>query len=204
MKTQKMAEMMAVIAIVAVAAPAFGAGSTDKGGDQSGRQAAERQSMVRDAEATIAAFRRADPGLSRFFDSAMGYAVFPSVGKGAIGVGGAHGTGVLFQRSGVLLKSSKPVGETSLTQVTVGAQLGGQAYSEVVFFETEHALSRFKKGEFAMAAEVSAVIAASGASADVKYANGVAVFTMTKGGLMAEASVGGQKFGFTPFVKSTM
>ena len=196
MKTQTMVGALAALAIGAFAAPAF-AGSEKTA-------AAERQAMLKDAEATVAAFLRADPGLSRFFDGAMGYAVFPSVGKGAVGVGAAHGTGVLFERSGVLFKSRKPIGETSLTQVTVGAQLGGQAYSEVVFFETEHALARFKKGEFAMAAEVSAVIAASGASADVKYANGVAVFTMTKGGLMAEASVGGQKFGFTPFSKSTM
>ena len=191
MKTQTMVGALAALAIGALAAPAFGKGSSEKSA------AAQRQAVVSDADTTAAAFRKTDPGLSRFFDGAVGYAVFPSVGKGAVGIGGAHGKGVLFERG-------KPVGETSLTQVTVGAQLGGQAYSEVVFFETEHALSRFKRGEFAMAAEVSAVVAASGASADAKYANGVAVFTMTKGGLMAEASVGGQKFGFTPFSKSTM
>ena len=190
MKTQKMVSALAALAIGALAAPAFGKGSSEKSA------AAERQAAVTDAQATVSAFRRADPGLSRFFDGARGYAVFSCVGKGAVGIGGAHGNGLLFERG-------KPVGETSLTQVTVGAQLGGQAYSEVVFFENEQALSRFKKGEFAMAAEVSAVVAASGASADAKYAQGVAVFTLAKGGLMAEASVGGQKFGFTPF-KSAM
>lgn len=195
MKTQMMAGVLAVLAIGA--APVFGAGATAKGSDKSGQQAAERQGMVKDADATMAAFRKADPDLSRFFTGAVGCAVFPSVGKGAVGIGGAHGRGVLFERG-------KPIGETSLTQVTVGAQLGGQAYSEIVFFETQEALASFKKGEFAMSAEVSAVIAATGASANAKYAQGVAVFTMPKGGLMAEASVGGQKFAFTPFAKSTM
>ena len=197
MKTQNMAVMVvAAIAIGAVAAPAFGAGST-KDADKAAQQAAERHAMLKDADVTMAAFRRADPGLSRFFDGAVGYAVFNSVGKGAVGIGGAHGNGVLFEHG-------SPIGETSLTQVTVGAQLGGQAYSEIVFFETEEALKGFKKGEFAMAAEVSAVVAATGASSNAKYAQGAAVFTLPKGGLMAEASVGGQKFGFTPFSKSTM
>lgn len=196
-KTQKMAGALAALAIGAFAAPAFGKDSGAAGGEKSGPTAAERQAMVKDAETTVAAFKRADPDLSRFFGGAVGYALFPSVGKGAVGIGGAHGRGVLFEHG-------KPIGETSLTQLTIGAQLGGQAYSEVVFFESEQALASFKKGEFAMAAEVSAVVAATGASANAKYAQGVAVFTMPKGGLMAEASVGGQKFGFTPFSKSTM
>ncbi len=193
MKTQTM--MAGVVAVLAaVAAPAFGAGTTPNGSDKSQQEAAERHAMVKDANTTMAAFRRADPGLSRFFDGAVGYAVFPSVGKGAVGIGGAHGSGVLFEHG-------KPIGETSLTQVTIGAQIGGQAYSEIVFFESSEDLASFKKGKFAMAAEVSAVVAATGASSDAKYAQGVAVFTLAKGGLMAEASVGGQKFGFTPFAK---
>jgi lipid-binding SYLF domain-containing protein len=151
-----------------------------------------RAKMLSEAESTAAAFRHADPTLSRFFGSSAGYAVFPTVGKGGAGVGGAYGRGVLYERG-------HPVGQTTLTQVTVGAQLGGQAYSELVFFEGPEALQRFKKGEFAMAAEVSAVIAATGASANAKYARGVAVFTLAKGGLMAEASIGGQKFAFKPF-----
>jgi len=102
----------------------------------------------------------------------------------------------------VLFEHGRPTGQTSLTQVTIGAQLGGQAYSEIVFFESESAATSFKKGEFAMAAEVSAVVAATGASANARYANGVAVFTLAKGGLMAEASVGGQKFAFAPFPKA--
>ena len=147
---------------------------------------------VKEAQDTIAVFKKTDPGISRFFDEAAGYAVFPTIGKGAIGIGGAGGSGILFVRG-------KPVGKTSMAQVTVGLQLGGQSYSEVVFLETEAALNDFKKGNFALAAQVSAVAAASGASANAKYASGVAVFTATKAGLMYEASVGGQKFGFEPF-----
>ena len=149
---------------------------------------------VKEAQETIAVFKKADPGLSRFFDNAVGYAVFPTVTKGAIGVGGAAGSGVVFEKG-------KAIGKASLTQVTVGAQLGGQTYSEILFFETEQALTDFKKGTLALAAQASAVAAAKDASANAKYEKGVAVFTTGKGGLMAEASVGGQKFAFEPFGK---
>jgi lipid-binding SYLF domain-containing protein len=149
---------------------------------------------VKEAQETVAVFKKADPGLSRFFDNAVGYAVFPTVGKGAVGVGGAAGSGVVFEKG-------KAIGKASLTQVTVGAQLGGQSYSEVIFFETEPALTDFKNGTFALAAQASAVAAAKDASANAKYEKGVAVFTTGKGGLMFEASVGGQKFAFEPFGK---
>jgi lipid-binding SYLF domain-containing protein len=147
---------------------------------------------VKKAKDTIALMKKADPGLAKFFSEAIGYAVFPNVGKGAMGVGGAHGSGVLFE-------AGAAIGKTTLTQVTVGFQFGGQAYSEVVFFENTATLSNFKHGNFAFAAQVSAVAIKTGASANAKYQGGVAVFTMTKGGLMYEASVGGQKFGVQPF-----
>src|SRR5215831_8448647 len=124
---------------------------------------------VKEAEDTIAVFKTADPSLSRFFDNAVGYAVFPTVGKGAIGVGGAAGSGVVFEKG-------KAIGKASLTQVTVGAQLGGQTFSQVIFFETEPAFTDFKKGTFALAAQASAVAAAKGASTNANYQNGVAVF----------------------------
>ena len=154
----------------------------------------EWHGLVRHSEATLAAFRQTDPGLSRFLSGAAGYAVFPSVGKGAVGIGGAYGQGVLFEHGA-------PTGRSTVSQVTIGAQLGAQAYSEIVFLETPEALAQFKKGEYAMAAQVSAVAAASGASANARYAQGVAVFTLARGGLMAEASVGGQRFAFTPVEK---
>ena len=149
-------------------------------------------SEVKQARNTIAAFKAADPGLSRFFANAVGYAVFPTVKKGAIGIGGASGSGVLFEKG-------KATGKATLSQVTVGAQLGGQTYSEVIFFESAPALDDFKAGTMALAAQWSAVAASKGASDSAKYQNGVAVFTTGKGGLMFEASVGGQKFKFEPF-----
>jgi hypothetical protein len=149
---------------------------------------------VREAHATIAVFKKTDPGLSRFFDGAAGYVVFPTVTKGAIGIGGAGGSGIAFEKG-------HAIGKASLTQVTLGLQLGGQAYSEIIFFESAAALTDFKKGSLALAAQVSAVAAAAGAAANANYQNGVAVFTSGKGGLMFEASVGGQKFGFEPFVR---
>jgi lipid-binding SYLF domain-containing protein len=139
----------------------------------------------------IAAFRRVDASMGPVFASARAYAVFPSVGKGGFGLGGAHGNGELFEHGAV-------TGRTSLTQVTVGFQVGGQVYREVIFFEDPAALASFKKGHFALSAQVSAVAAAEGAAANAKYREGVLVFTLAKGGLMLEASVGGQKFSFKP------
>jgi lipid-binding SYLF domain-containing protein len=152
------------------------------------------RSMLKHAREAVRRLQRADPGLTRFFDQAAGYAVFATVGKGGLGVGGAHGTGILFEKRA-------PTGKTSLTQVTIGLQIGGQAYTEVVFFENEETLAEFKKGQFTMAAQVSAVAAKAGASANAKYVGGVSVFTLAKGGMMAEASVGGQRLDYQAFQK---
>lgn len=137
-------------------------------------------------------FRKADPSLQRFFESSHGYAVFPTVGKGGFGIGGAYGSGVLFS-------GGKAVGETSLTQLTIGFQLGGQAYREIIFFRDRAAMDAFKRGNFELSAQASAVAATLGASADADFENGVAVFTLAKGGLMYEASVGGQKFDYDAY-----
>ena len=139
----------------------------------------------------VSTFKSSDPSIQKFFDSSSGYAVFPTVTKGGLGVGAAHGDGEVIQHGVVS-------GTTSLTQVTVGAQLGGQQYSEIIFFENKDALDSFKGGHFTMSAQVSAVAAAEGASANARYSSGVAVFTVAKGGLMYEASIGGQKFTFHP------
>ena len=151
----------------------------------------DAQSEQLKVDATIARFKESDPGLDRFFEQAAGYAVFPTVGKGGVGVGGAYGKGRLYQRG-------RYVGDTSMTQLTIGFQWGGQAYSEVIFFENERALSEFKEGNFEFGAQASAIAAHIGASADAAYEQGVAVFTVAKGGLMYEASVGGQKFRYYP------
>lgn len=139
----------------------------------------------------VANFKNSDPSMQVFFDKAQGYAIFPTVGKGGIGIGGAYGKGEVYERE-------RLVGKTSLTQVTVGFQLGGQAYSEIIFFKDKAALDHFKQGKFELGAQASAVAVTAGVSADAAYNNGVAIFTLAKGGLMYEASVGGQKFSYKP------
>jgi len=157
-----------------------------------GAHADSDQQLITEAAQTKAMFKNGDPGLARFFEHAPGYVVFPGIGKAAIGIGGAHGSGVLYEKG-------RPVGKATLNQLSVGAQLGGQEYAEIIFFETPAALSEFMSGDFAFSGGISAVALKSGASAAAKYKNGVAVFTATKGGLMLEASVGGQKFHYEPF-----
>ena len=139
------------------------------------------------AEVTVKEVGDTDPGMSAFLERSAGYAVFPEVGAAALVVGGAHGDGVLFEKG-------RAMGRTSLSQVSVGAQLGGQTYSEIIVFETRDALANFKRGEFHFSAQASAVALKSGAAANAKYRDGVAIFTATKGGLMFEASIGTQKF----------
>ena len=143
------------------------------------------------ARDTIAAFKKADPSIATFFKKAHGYVVFPEITKGAIGIGGAAGDGTVFERG-------TAIGSSSLTQVTIGLQLGGQTYSEVIFFKDKAALGNFKGGNYELAAGASAIALEDGASKTADYNNGVAIFTMGTGGLMFEASIGGQKFSFEP------
>ncbi len=142
-----------------------------------------------DVQEVIKKFEEGDPGMQAWFREAYGYAVFPSVGKGGIGIGGAHGKGLVYEQRQL-------VGKTTLTEVTVGFQLGGQAFSEVVFFKDKTAFDDFTRENFEFGAQVSAVALTAGVSADLAYSGGVAVVTATKGGLMYEASVGGQKFSY--------
>ena len=128
-----------------------------------------------------------DPSLASWFDTAYAYAVFPRVGKGGIGIGGAHG-------KGLVIVDDKAIGTTSLSQISIGLQLGGQVYSEFIFFKDDVALGNFQRGNFELGAQASAVAVTLGASADADYDKGVAIFTNVSGGLMYEASVGGQKF----------
>ena len=143
--------------------------------------------MQLDVAKAILEVKKSDPGIQSFFDGAAGYAVFPSVGKGAIGIGGAHG-------KGLVIVDGKVIGKTSLSQVTVGLSLGGQKYAQFIFFKDDIALGHFKRGNYEMGAQASAVSVTAGASADADYDSGVLVFTNIAGGLMADASVGGQKF----------
>lgn len=160
---------------------------------------------------TISIFRKS-PAVQPFFDNAYGYAVFPTVGKGAIVVGGAYGEGRVYRQGEI-------TGEVTMSKVSVGFQLGGQAFSEIIFFQDKRAYDEFTRGSFEFDASMSAVIITAGAQAKagtqgttagasagpatgtqatIGYTKGLAVFVHTKGGLMYEAAIGGQKFDFTP------
>lgn len=175
MKTIKFLLLLVVFAALASTLQAFDPDPKDK--DQLA------------AAKAIVEIKKADPGIQKFFDDAAGYAVFPKVGKGGIGIGGAYG-------DGLVIVDDKVVGKTALTQVTVGFQLGGQVYSEFIFFKDDVALANFQRGNYELGAQASAVAATAGASADADYDKGVAIFTHTGGGLMYEATVGGQKFDY--------
>jgi len=135
----------------------------------------------------VAAIKEKDPGIESFFEKATGYVVFPTVGKGGFGIGGARG-------KGLLMVGGETVAVVTLTQLTFGFQAGGQAYSEFIFFEDDLALGNFRRGNYELGAQASAVAIKAGASADANFNAGVAIFTQAKGGLMYEATVGGQKF----------
>lgn len=145
--------------------------------------------IIADAVTAKAEFINTDGLMASLFNNAYGYVIFPNVGKGGIGIGGASGNGAAYQ-------NGQLIGMAKMTQVTLGFQWGGQAYREVIFFENKEALDRFKENKIELSAQASAVAATAGASANAKYHDGVMIFTQTKGGLMYEASVGGQKLKF--------
>ena len=162
-----------------------------------------------DYQDTIKVFKNAGESGS-FFDNSYGYAVFPTIGKGGMGIGGAHGKGRVYEKGA-------HIGDSSMTQVTFGLQLGGQAFSQIIFFQDKRALKEFTGGNFEFGAQATAVAITAGASATAstsgssagasggqndantvgRYNKGMAVFTVAKGGLMYEASIGGQKNNFT-------
>jgi lipid-binding SYLF domain-containing protein len=145
-----------------------------------------------ESKQAIANFKNADSTLASYMNNAVGYAVFPSVGKGGFIVGGARGKGVVFDKNGNV------IGQSTMTQGSIGAQAGGQTFAQLILFQTQAALDNFKTGKFAIGADVSAVAASEGASKNARFSQGVAVFTLPIKGLMVQATVGGQKFSFQP------
>jgi len=149
---------------------------------------------------------------SAYFDNAYGYAVFPTIGKGGLVVGGAHGNGTVYQQD-------RRIGHVTMNQVSVGWQAGGEAYSEIIFFKDKDALEDFTSGNFSFSGDVGAVVITAAASASAgtagetsgasaskdlaatqgQYQHGMAVFTIAKGGLMYNATIAGQKFSYVPF-----
>lgn len=148
-----------------------------------------RADIRQDSDGAVIKAKANDPSMTKVLNDAHGSAVFPKIGKGAVGVGGAYGKGVLFQDGQV-------VGYCDVSQASVGLQLGAQTYTEIICFEDQKSFDRFKTGNFAFDAQATAVALKSGAGANAKYSNGVAVFTMDEAGLMLEAAIGGQKFGY--------
>lgn len=146
---------------------------------------------MQDSRDAKAFFLKGDPSMQTLFKNSAGYVIFPNVGKGAVGVGGAAGKGTVYHR-GV------PVGTAQMVQITVGAQAGGQAYREIIFFENKDALDRFMQNKVEFSGQASAIAVKAGAAANGNYRNGVVVFSQEKGGLMLEASIGGQKFTYKP------
>lgn len=153
----------------------------------------DRNEAVKDAKGALDAFKEKDSGLKKHLDKAVGYVVLPRVQKGGFLVAGGGGEGVLFEK-GV------PVGRVKMSQLTFGAQVGGQSYSELILFNTAEALKSFKQTETELEAGGTSAVAGNVATTkNLEYHKGVAVVTMVRGGMMAEASVGGQKFEYWPF-----
>ena len=150
------------------------------------------ENLLSESSKAKAEFVKTDPTMASLFDSSYGYVIFPKIGKGGLIIGGSGGDGILYEKG-------TPVGSVKTGQVTVGAQIGGQTYREVIFFENKDALDRMKQSKTEFSGQISAVALKSGVSQNAKYADGVAVFTQNLGGLMAEATVGGQKFKYTAF-----
>lgn len=166
--------------------------------------------MADEYEDTVKIFKNAGES-GTFFDNNYGYAVFPTVGKGGIGIGAAHGSGRVYEQG-------KYVGDTKMNQLSIGLQLGGQAYSQIVFFKDKRSFDEFTSGNFEFGANASAVAITAAASAGAstggssagasggkndattagKYHKGMAVFTVAKGGLMYEAAISGQKYKYSP------
>jgi lipid-binding SYLF domain-containing protein len=152
---------------------------------------ADNDALRAEATSTMQQLRTEEPGVGGLVQRGYGYALFPTVTKGGLVVGGAHGRGVVYERG-------QHIGYSELTQGSVGAQLGAETFSELLVFENKDALDRFKAGQLNFAADASAVVLKTGVATDVPFVNGVAVVVHPTGGAMVEASIGGQRFTYQP------
>ncbi len=148
-----------------------------------------KEDLSSDSHAAFADMKRIDPSLDGMLQNAYGWVVFPNIGKGAAGIGGAYGRGEVYEQG-------KFIGYADVSEGTIGAQVGGQTYAELIVFQTKAAMDNFKSNSLKFAADASAVALKSGAASSVNYANGVAVFTQPHGGWMVAAAIGGQQFTF--------
>ena len=145
-----------------------------------------RDELTQKAVAEREEWNRLDPGLEALAKKSEGYAFFPEITKGGLGVGGAYGRGVVFQQN-------QPIGYADVTQGSVGLQAGGQTYSELIVFENKAAMERFKSNQFEFGANASAILAKNGAAANARFVDGVAIFVRPVAGAMAEAAIAGQR-----------
>ncbi len=181
-----MAKRMVMAALVAFGTVAGVAGCATAPKTEAGRQNLESS-----AQATLQSMTAADPQLGQLLQSSYAYAVFPEIGKGGVVVGAAYGRGVLYEQG-------RMVGFVELNQGSIGAQLGGQTFAELVIFRDRFAVERLKGGQFSIGGNASAVALTAGAAGTAQFTDGVAVFVLPRGGLMAELSVSGQQLNFQP------
>ncbi len=151
----------------------------------------ERAQLKADVASTIADMRKAEPGIEKFFKNSVGYVVFPRVGKGGFIFAGGHGDGELIEKG-------KAVGTASITIASVGFTVGAQQFSEIIFFQNQAAVDRFKQGKFEVAANVSIVIIKAGVANAADFKDGAVILVHPRAGAMAEASIGAQKFNYKP------
>jgi lipid-binding SYLF domain-containing protein len=160
------------------------------------KESSERATLGSQASAGLDAFRNADPSLNDLLGKSVGYAIFPEVGKAGFIAGGSHGHGEVFERG-------KKIGYADITQATFGLQAGAQTFQELILFLTQEEMDKFKGNQYALAGNLSAVAIKAGAARTADTSKGVVVFVRSTGGMMAEASVGGQRFRFQPLGAST-
>ncbi|HWE02268.1 MAG TPA: YSC84-related protein [Tepidisphaeraceae bacterium] len=171
--------------LAVLAAATMGCDSASQG------SAAAHVALRDDGQVTLEKMEAQMPWMTDVVNSSYGYAIFPEIGAAAIGVGGASGKGIVY-------RNGQPIGRITLDQASVGVQLGGDTFGELIVFQDDHAFNRMINNSIEFGADASATIIKSGAAGDKNFANGVKVFILPKGGLMAGVSVNGQKFHFTP------
>jgi lipid-binding SYLF domain-containing protein len=175
---------------IAIAAVMF-ASVTLIGCSAAPKEPAERVELQTNAEQTLAELKQADESLQGVLDDAAGYAVFPTIGKGGLIIGGGYGRGTLYE-------DDRVTGYTDMTQAAIGALIGGQTFTELIVFQTPETLKSFKEGNFSFGANASAIALNKGAAAATEFKDGVAIFMRPNQGLMADASLNGQKFRYVP------
>ena len=182
---------MTTISSILRLVPLFVASALVVGCSTAPKTSAERVTLNDEAQTTLNRFKSQDSTLDGVLSRSAGYAIFPTIGKGGLIVGGAYGRGTVYE-------GGKQIGYADMSQGSVGAQIGGESYSELIVFQTPEALFKFKNNNFTFGANATAVALSAGAAAGTEFKDGSAIFMETKGGLMADASLAGQKFTFVP------